>query len=118
MSGCVISKVRVSQNDCFMELKLSVFAVYWVSVIALSHPTRGQPVQDVATRNKKFDDVFIICYTKKLLTDLKLTWPTTDPSIVGHHVQPLKRIISRHVFLCKFQVLRIKLDLIISFKFW
>ena len=79
MPGCVISKVRVSQNDCFMELKLSVFAVnrvIRVSVIALSHPPRGQSVQDVATRNKKFDDVFIICYTKKLLTDLKLTWPT------------------------------------------
>ena len=57
-------RVPVSQNGCFIEVKLSVFGVYWVSVIAPSRPPGEQPVQDFATRNENFDDVFIICYRK------------------------------------------------------
>ena len=57
-------RVQVSQNDCFMEVKLSVFDINCVSAIALSRPPSEQSVQDFAIRCENFDDVFIVCYRK------------------------------------------------------
>ena len=53
-------RVPVSQNDCFMRVKLSVFAVYWVSVIAPSRPQRVQSAQDLATKWESFGHVFML----------------------------------------------------------
>ena len=53
-------RVPVSQNDCCMRVKLSVFVVYWVSVIAPSRPPRVQSTQDLATKWENFGDVFIM----------------------------------------------------------
>ena len=73
MSGGVIGtdrgrfrflRVPMSQSDCFMKVKLSVFGIHCVRVMALSRPPRVQSVQDFATRYENFDDVFIICYRK------------------------------------------------------
>ena len=55
--------VLVSQSDCFMEVKLSVFGVHWVSVIALSHPPRDQSAQDFPTRYKNLK-MFLFSYRK------------------------------------------------------
>ena len=78
MSGSVIGTSRgsfhflrlpVSQNDCFIEVKLSLFGVHWVIVIALSLPPREQSAQDFVKRCRIFENVFIICYRK-------IYWPT------------------------------------------
>ena len=53
-------RVPVSQNDCFMKVKLSVFGVYWVSVIAPSCPQHVQSAQDLATKCKNFGHSFIM----------------------------------------------------------
>ena len=52
-SFCLL-RVPVPQNDCFMEVKLSVFRVHWVSAIALSHLPCEQSVQDFTMRCKQF----------------------------------------------------------------
>ena len=53
-------RVPLSQNECFMKVKLSVFGVNWVSVIASSRPTYEQSVLDLLTRCENFGDVFIM----------------------------------------------------------
>ena len=53
-------RVPVSQNDCFMWVKLSVFAVYWVSVIAPWRSPCEQSVQDLATKWENFGGVFML----------------------------------------------------------
>ena len=92
MSGSVIEtgrgsfcflRVPMSQNDCFMKVKLSVFGVHWVSVITLSHHACVQSVQDFATR-------FYFYYIEKVIDQCETKMTDTDPSIVGQHVQPLK----------------------------
>ena len=57
-------RVPMSQNDCFMKVKLSVFGVHRVRVMALSRPPHVKTVQDFAMIYENFDDVFIICYIK------------------------------------------------------
>ena len=64
-----------------MKVKLSVFGVHRVRVMALSRPPHVKTVQDFAMIYENFDDVFIICYIKFI------DWPETkmtdvDPSIV------------------------------------
>ena len=52
-------RVPLSQNECFMKVKLSVFGVNWVSVIAPSRSPCEQSVQDLLTRCENFGDVFM-----------------------------------------------------------
>ena len=52
-------RVPVSQNDCFMKVKLSAFGVYWISVVP-SHPLCVQSVQDLITRCENFGDIFTL----------------------------------------------------------
>ena len=75
-------RVRRSQNDCFIKVKLSVFRVYWVSVIALSHPQVNNQFR-ASLRDMKILRMFSLSVKKSFMTDV-------DPSIVRQHAWPLK----------------------------
>ena len=69
MSGSIIEarrgsfhflRVPMLQNDFFMKVKLSVFRVYWVSVIAPSRPPREQSARDLAMKCENFGDVIML----------------------------------------------------------
>ena len=73
-------RVPLSQNECFMKVKLSVFRVNWVSVIAPSRLSCEQSVQDLLTRCENFGNVFIVL--EKFIDQLETKMTDVDPSIV------------------------------------
>ena len=96
MSGSIIEagkgsfhilRVPMLQNDCFRKVKLSMFMVYWVSVIAPSRPPREQSAQDLAMKCENFGDVLVI---EKFIDRLETKMTDVDPSVVGQHVRPLE----------------------------
>ena len=98
MSGGVIGtdrgslcflRVPVSQNDCLMEVMLSVFMVHWVSVIALSRPHVNNQLRTLL-RDTKILTMCLLSDIEKLIDQRETKTTDVDASIVGQHVRPLK----------------------------
>ena len=81
-------RVPVSQNDCLMEVMLSVFRVHWVSVIALSRPHVNNQFR-TSLRDTKIL-MFLLSDIEKFIDQRETKATDVDPSIVGQHVRPLK----------------------------
>ena len=87
-SFCLL-RVPVSQNDCFIEVKLPVFRVHWVSVIALSHPHVNNQFR-TSLQDTKILTMFLLSVIEKFIDQLETKLANIDPSLVRQHVQPLK----------------------------
>ena len=81
-------RVPVSQNDCLMEVMLSVFRVHWVSVIALSRPHVNNQFRTSLQDTKIL--MFLLSDIEKFIDQRETKATDVDPSIVGQHVRPLK----------------------------
>ena len=87
-SFCLL-RVPVSQNDCSMEVKLPVFRVHWVSVIALSCPHVNNQFRS-SLRDTKILTMFLLSVIEKSIDWLETKMVDVDPRFVGQHVRPLK----------------------------
>ena len=87
-SFCFLS-VPVSQNDCLMEVMLSVFQVHWVSVIALSCKHVNNQFR-TSLGDTKILTMFLLPDVEKFIDWRENKMTDVDPSIVGQHVWPLK----------------------------
>ena len=87
-SFCFLS-VPVSQNDCLMEVMLSVFRVRWASVIALSRPHVNNQFRTLL-RDTKILTIFLLSDIEKFIDRCETKTTDVDPSIVGQPVRPLK----------------------------
>ena len=87
-SSCLL-RVLVSQNDFFMEVKLSVFRIHWVSVIALSRPHMNNQFR-TSLRDTKILTMFLLSVIKKFIDRFETKLGDLDSSLVGQHVRPLK----------------------------
>ena len=56
-------RVPVSQNECFMRVKLSVFVVYWVMLLH-HHVPHVYNQHKTSLQNGKILAMFLLCYRK------------------------------------------------------
>ena len=87
-SFCLL-RVPVSQNDCSMEVELSVFRVHWVSVMALSCPHVNNQFRTLL-RDTKILTMFLLSVIEKFIDWLETKMVDVDPSLVRQHVRPFK----------------------------
>ena len=87
-SLCLL-RVPLSQNHCFMEVKLSVFRAHWVSVIALWRPHVNNQFR-TSLRDTKILTMSLLSVAEKFIERLETKLADVDPSLVGQHVRPLK----------------------------